>query len=394
MREFALEVYFSRWEAAARHHLSASDSESLSLHELLAMADADDRGQWQNLSFGYTPPRGSPALRGTIASDYRGATADTVLCFSGAQEAIHAVMHALLGPDDHAIVITPNYQAMETIPLKICAVSGVGLDPHAGWALDINAVADALRPNTRLVAINFPNNPTGKILEHDKFEALIALCRRHGIWLFSDEVYRLIERDPHLRLPHAVDAYERGISLGALSKSYGLPGLRLGWIACRDAAMLQRMEQVKHYLSICNPAACEILARIALKASARILRRNQSIAAANCRLLGAFFADHRDVFDWYVPDGGVMGYPRYTGSEGVEAFCRRLIEKDGILLLPSSIFRSDLLPTPQDRFRIGFGRRDFADALAAMDDSLRRSGRAGRRLRRGRSSDLSSSAAD
>ncbi len=215
-RDFALEVYFSRWQASARHHLTASNSETLTLAELLALASPGDRQAWERLALGYGDPRGSDRLRRAIAAGYAQASAETVLCFAGAQEAIHTAMHALLGPDDHAVVVLPNYQSTETIPSGLCAVSGVALDPARGWTLDIDAVAAALRPNTRLIAINFPNNPTGKILERDRFDALVALCRRRGIWLFSDEVYRLIERDAALRLPAAVDAFELGLSLGGL----------------------------------------------------------------------------------------------------------------------------------------------------------------------------------
>jgi aspartate/methionine/tyrosine aminotransferase len=372
MRDFALEVYFSQWEFVARHHLTASDSETLTLGELLALADAEDRRGWETLRLGYADPRGGAGLRATIAAGYDGLTAEAILCTTGAQEGLYAAMHALLGRDDHAIVVTPNYQSAETIPVGLSAVTGVALDPTDKWSLDIDAVARAIRPNTKLVSINFPNNPTGKILETDRFEALVALCRRHGIWLFSDEVYRLIERDPAKRLPAAVDVYERGISLGTLSKSYGLPGLRVGWIACRDRALLQRMERVKHYLSICTGAPCEVLAQIALKSGDRILSRNRGIAAENIGLLTGFLEDYADLFDWYVPDGGVVGYPRYKGVEGVEAFCARLIEDSGIMLLPASIYRSDLQRTPTDRFRIGFGRVDFAPGLEAMRASIAR----------------------
>jgi aspartate/methionine/tyrosine aminotransferase len=274
--------------------------------------------------------------------------------------------------DDHAIVVTPNYQSVETIPLAICAVTGIGLDPLRNWALDIDSIAAAIRPNTKLVSINFPNNPTGKILERDRFDALVALCRLHGVWLFSDEVYRLIEREPALRLPAAADVYELGISLGGMSKSYGLPGLRIGWICCRDHGLLDRMERVKNYLSICNAGPCEILARIALRASDRILARNRQIAAGNVQLLTAFFEAYPTLFDWSVPDGGVVGYPRYNGGEGVETFCERLIQEDGIMLLPSSIYRSELQRGPADRFRIGFGRSDLANGLDALRASLDR----------------------
>lgn len=370
--DFALAVYFSRRNSATRHHLTASECETMTLADVLAMADAEDRDRWDALQLSYTDPRGARWLRQTIATGYDAATDDTVLCFAGAQEGIHVAMHAILDRDAHAIIVTPNYQSTETIPLGLCAVSGVALDPAHGWALDLERLAKAIRPNTRLISINFPNNPTGKILERERFDALVELCRRHGIWLFSDEVYRLIERDPAMRLPPAVDAYERGISLCVMSKAYGMPGLRIGWIACRDRALLQRMERIKHYLSICNAAPCELLAQIALKAGEHILARNRRIAAGNIALLNEFFTAHADRFDWYVPDGGVLGFPRYKGGEGVDAFCDRLLTESGVLLLPASIYRSDLLPTPDDRFRIGFGRSDLARGLKAMRADLDR----------------------
>jgi len=372
MRDFELVAYFARWDSAARHHLTASDCETLSLAHLLTMADAEDGERWATLRLGYNDPRGAAWLRRTIATGYDCATEDSVLCFAGAQEGIHAAMHALLDRDDHAIVVTPNYQSTETIPMGLCEVSGVALDPARRWALDIEQVAAAIRSNTKLISINFPNNPTGKILERDRFDALVALCRRHGIWLFSDEVYRLIERDPSLRLPPAVDIYERGISLSVMSKSYGLPGLRIGWIACRDRQLLQRMERIKHYLSICNAAPSEVLAQIALKGSDAILSRNRRIVARNIALLSDFFEPRADRFDWYVPDGGVVGYPRYKGLEGVETFCSRLLAESGVLLLPASTYRSDLLPTPTDRFRIGFGRADLDRGLEALRTGLDR----------------------
>jgi aspartate/methionine/tyrosine aminotransferase len=369
-RDFALEVYFSRWQKAARHHLTASDSETLSLAELLALARAEDRAAFEQLALGYGDPSGGERLRRAIAAFYAETGTETVLCFSGAQEAIHTAMHALLGPDDHAVVVLPNYQSTETIPAGLSSVSGVALDPARGWTLDIDAVAGALRANTRLIAINFPNNPTGKILERDRFEALVALCRRRGLWLFSDEVYRLIERDTALRLPAAVDAYERGISLGGLSKSFGLPGLRIGWIACRDPALLQRMERIKHYLSNCIAAPSEMLAAIALEAGDRILARNRRIAADNIALLRHFFDAHGEILHWYVPDGGVVGFPRYRGADGVDSFCARLIERHGVLLLPASVYRSELARIPGDRFRIGFGRSDLAAGLDALGAAL------------------------
>jgi aspartate/methionine/tyrosine aminotransferase len=366
MRDFALEVFFSRWEFAAKFNMAASDSESMTLAELLALAHPHDRAAFENLKLGYTETFGAPALRALIAKTYDTLAAEQILCCAGAEEAIYIAMRVLLHPGDHAIVITPNYQAAETLPLDICEVSGVALDIERQWNLDVDRLRAALRPNTKLISINFPNNPTGKIISRACFDAIIDLCRARGIWLFSDEVYRLIERDPAQRLPQAVDAYERGISLNVMSKAYGLAGLRIGWLACKDPALLLKFERYKHFLSICNSAPSEVLACIALQASDTLLARNRNLVRANLAVLNAFFGDYTHLFDWREPDGGCIGFIRYLGADGVEEFTRRLIEEAGVLFLPSSIYRSELGAVPKNCLRVGFGRAHVPLGIAAL----------------------------
>ena len=365
MRDFALEVHFSRWEFKARHNLAGSEAEGWLLSELLAMADAEERAAFSDLRLGYTETFGAPALRAEIARSYDTVQPDQLLCFAGAEEAIYVAMQVLLAPGDHAIVLTPNYQAVETLPLDRCAVTGVPLEQQRGWELDLDKVRAALLPNTRLISINFPNNPTGRILPQATFAALVDLCREHGIWLFSDEVYRLLERDPTMRLPQAVDAYERGISLNVMSKAYGLPGLRIGWLACRDRSFLIRCERFKHYLSICNAGPSELLALIALKAREPILARNLAIIDRNLGVLDDFFGEFPALFDWRRPDGGCVGCVGYLGGDGVETFTARLVEEAGVFLLPASIYRSELTHVPTDFFRIGFGRAALPEGIAA-----------------------------
>ncbi|OCO99002.1 MULTISPECIES: pyridoxal phosphate-dependent aminotransferase [unclassified Ensifer] len=369
--DFRLETHFSRWEFNARHHMTASDSQTISMSELLALADDEDSAAWESVTLGYTETYGAPALRAAIAATYEGLSAADILCFAGAEEGLYCAMLALLGPEDHAIVTVPNYQSMETLPVTIAgAVTGVPLRPENNWRLDIADVRAALKPNTRLICVNFPNNPTGAIADQQTFAALAALCAERGIDLFSDEVYRGLERDPALRLPQAAELFDRGISLNVMSKAYGLPGLRIGWIACRDHALLERMEKMKHYLSICNSRPSEVLATIALKARAVILERNRALVSANLEKLGAFFAEYPDLYEWRAPDGGCVGFARYLGADGVETHCRRLVEEAGVLLLPSSLFVSDLLPVATDRFRVGFGRKDIEIGLDAWRQHL------------------------
>jgi aspartate/methionine/tyrosine aminotransferase len=369
--DFRLETYFSRWEFAARHNLAASDAQSMRLDELLALASPADRHGFESLHLGYTQTYGAPALREAIADTYAVRDPDDILCFAGAEEGLYIAMRVLLASEDHAIVVTPNYQSAETVAAATCAVTGVALDPDDHWSLDIDRIAAAIRPATRVISINFPHNPTGKILERDRFDALVALCRHHGIWLFSDEVYHSLGAPGTNHLPHAADVYERGVSLGVMSKAYGLPGLRIGWIACADRSLLQRMERYKHYVSICNSGPSEQLALIALKARDAILARNGAIVARNLDRLDAFFAQWPDRFDWRRPDGGCVAYPRYLGAEGVDAFAADLVERAGVLLLPAANYRSELTPTPPNHFRIGFGRTDCAEALEAFGAHLR-----------------------
>ncbi|MEM6482259.1 MAG: pyridoxal phosphate-dependent aminotransferase [Pseudomonadota bacterium] len=368
--DFRLETHFSRWEFNAKYHLCASDAESMSLSDLLAFASDADQTAFENMSLGYTETFGAPDLREAIAATYRRQTSDNILCFAGASEGIFAANHAILEPGDHAIVVTPNYQSHETLPLAIGSATGVPLDATEGWQLDVDRVVAAVRPETRLVTINFPHNPTGAILSPDRYEALIALCRHHGLYLLHDEIFHGLGPSGAAHLPFAADIYERGLSLGVMSKAYGLPGLRIGWIACQDKALLSRLERLKHYLSICNSGPSERLALIGLKARDAILARNCEIVDENLPLWEAFFAHHSALFDWQPPQGSCMAFPRYKGPNGVEAFAHDLVENCGVLLLPASIYCSELGDTPKDRFRIGLGRRGLSEGLAAMNAHL------------------------
>ena len=367
--DFRLEVHLGRWEFAARHHLTASDAESLSVAEVLGEEGLAELG---TLRLGYTPTWGTDPLREAVAATYAEVAPDDVLVFAGAEEAMFWALQELVGPGEHAIVTVPNYQSMETVTLGTgAAVSGLPLDPARGWALDLDLLASLLRPETRLVAVNFPNNPTGAVPDPGTFRALVALCEQRGVRLFSDEVYRGLEARPESALPQAADLSPTALSLGVMSKAYGLPGLRIGWLACRDRALLGRLETRKHYTSICSSAPSELIATAALRRGAEIRARNRAIIDANLPVFAAFFAEWPGLFAWAPPQAGCVCFPRYLGDDGVETFCRELVEQAGVVLLPASIFASALAPVPADRFRIGVGRAAPEPALAALADFLR-----------------------
>jgi aspartate/methionine/tyrosine aminotransferase len=366
--DFRLEVYLGKWEFAARHHLTASDAQTLTVAEVLGH---DGLEELAALPLGYTPTSGGDALREAIAGTYDACDPEDVLVFAGAEEAMFWALQEMVGPGDHAIVTVPNYQSMETLPVATgAAVSGLALRPEDGWALDLDALTALLRPSTKLVAVNFPNNPTGALPDPATWERLIALCDERGIRLFSDEVYRGLEPAGTAPLPQAADRSATALSLGVMSKAYGLPGLRIGWLACRDRALLARLETRKHYTSICNAGPSELIATHALRKRERITARNRAIIDANLPLFDAFFGEHAALFEWEHPQAGCVCFPRYLGADGVERFCHDLVEQAGVVLLPAGIYASALGDAPGDRFRIGVGRAGPEPALAAFGDFL------------------------
>jgi aspartate/methionine/tyrosine aminotransferase len=369
--DFKLEVHFSRWEFAARYHLTASDAETITLAELLALGSEEDRSRFASQPLGYTPTWGSPQLLEAVADIYTQLGPEHVLGFTGAEEAMFWALQELVGPGDHAIVTVPNYQSMETLVLSTDAsVDALPLRAEKDWALELDVLEGLLRPNTKLVAVNFPNNPTGAVPDQASFRRLVEICEENSIRLFSDEVFRGLELDSSTTLPQAADISATAISLNVMSKSYGLPGLRIGWLASRDRALLERLERRKHYTSICSSGPSEQLAVIALHASETLLSRNREIIARNIPSFNEFFARWPEHFDWRPPTGGCIAFPRLTTGESTDTFCERLVETSGVLLLPAGVYQSQLAPVPTDRFRIGVGRRDPEPALQAFDSFL------------------------
>jgi aspartate/methionine/tyrosine aminotransferase len=362
--DFTLERYFARWEFAVRHLLCASDVEAYRLPELLELADDDARHRWEALSLGYTESSGLPALREEIARFYDGITADDVLTFAGAEEAVFLAMHATLGPGDHAVVAWPAYQSLYEVARSIGAdVTLIPLSP-ADWSLDVDAVAAAIRPTTRIVVVNSPHSPTGAQLAPDQFARLASIAELHGVWLFSDEVYRFLEHGAP-PLPPAASLSPRALSLGVMSKAFGLAGLRIGWLATRDGPLRARLAGLKDYTTICNSAPSEVLSLIALRARDRVLARSRGIIATNLSRLDAFFAEHSDRLSWIRPRAGSVGFPKLAGAD-IDSFAATLVQREGVLLLPASQFGY-----PGNHFRLGYGRADMSQALDGLARHLR-----------------------
>jgi aspartate/methionine/tyrosine aminotransferase len=365
-RPFALERYFAAHEFTAAHLLSASDCESLGLPELLALADGETRALWDGLRLGYTESQGHPLLREEVARLYESiGPADSLL--AAPEELIFLAMQALLAPGDHVIATYPGYQSLYALAESLgCQVTRWAFAPVGnGWALDMDFLADHLTDQTRLLVINFPHNPTGHLVRRDELETIIALARRHGTYLFSDEMYRLLELDTAARLPSACDRYERALTLSGLSKAFGLPGLRLGWIATQDRELLGQLAVLHDYTTICNSAPSEILGLIAIRAREHILQRNLALVRTNLDGATRFFASHEEIFRWLPPQAGSVAFPQWLGEGTVERFCAEAMAHTDVMIVPGSMFEFE-----GGHFRIGLGRADFPAALARVDDYL------------------------
>jgi aspartate/methionine/tyrosine aminotransferase len=361
--DFTLERYFARWEFAVKYVLCASDAEPVAMADLLAMADDDSLRRWQSLKLGYTESLGLPALREEIATLYRGLEADDVLTFAGAEEGVFLAMHAMLQPGDHAVVVWPAYQSLYEVAKSIGAqITLVPLNPR-DWSLDVDAVAASMRPNTRVIVTNFPHSPTGAQISGDQLARLISIAELHGAHLFSDEVYRFLEHSA-APLPPAAELSERALSLGVMSKAFGMAGTRIGWIAARDRALRARIAALKDYTTICSAAPSEILSLIALRRREKIVGDVKQIIVANLRRLDAFFRRHDAHFRWVRPKAGSVCFPEYLGGD-VDDFAARLVEQKGVLLLPASQFGYS-----GNHFRLGYGRQDMPEALERLEEFL------------------------
>jgi aspartate/methionine/tyrosine aminotransferase len=363
---FKIERYFARYEFNVDYVLCGSDCESMAIEDLLALEpDAADR--FHRVWLGYTESQGSPPLRREICKLYRNLKPEQVLVHTGAEEAIFLFMHATLSAGDHVIVHWPCYQSLVEVARSIgCEVTLWIADEESGWALDPDELQQIIKSNTRVVVINTPHNPTGYLMPEDTFRETSHIAAETGLIFFSDEVYRESEYRVEDRLPAACDFGEHTVSLGVMSKTFGLPGLRIGWIATQNEEVYKSMAVLKDYTTICNSAPAEYLAELALRHREVLVERTRNTLLSNLNLLDPFFERHDDRFAWQRPKAGSIGFPTLLG-EDVEAFCDSLVKTAGVLLLPGTVYDD-----PGNHFRIGFGRKNLPEAIGRLKDFLQR----------------------
>jgi aspartate/methionine/tyrosine aminotransferase len=362
---FRIEEYMGKHEFSAKYLLSSSDAESVTIEEILSLEPGAHDAFLKHWC-GYTESPGAPWLREVLAKIYKTIHADQVVVGSAAEEAIFLFYHTLLTPQDHAIVETPCYESALTLPKSTgAAVSEWRRKSEDAWAHDIGALEAMIRPNTRALYINTPHNPTGLLMSPEIFRRVLELASNHNIYVFSDEVYRELEHHPGTRLPAACDLYDRAISLSSVSKSYGLPGLRLAWLASHDKELLRKIISLKHYTTICSSAPSEFLTAVAFRHRQKFMDRNLQIVLSNLQLLTAFFARHNNLFEWTPPNAATIGFARFKPQQDVHEWCESLVRDVGVLLLPGTVYDEP------GHVRFGYGRKNMPESLAQFEAYLK-----------------------
>lgn len=370
MKDFKLECYFGLYEFTAPYLLTQSDCESMTTEELLAM-EPGAKEAYLNQWLGYTETWGDPELREIIAGLYRNMDQQNILVFHGAQEAIFAYMNVLLEPGDHMIAMYPNYQSAYEVANSVpdCSFSKWYLrDDGEKWVIDFDQLEQLIQPNTKIIAVNSPNNPTGYTFTNDEIKTLCDICEKHDIYLFSDEVYKGLEMDGEKR-DWMADHYRKCVSLGVMSKSYGLAGLRVGWLASADVQLLERIVKFKHYMSICDSAPSEFLSKVALRHSDALLLRSRKIIESNLKTAEAFFDRYSDLFATRPISCGPVAFHKLLSDMPVKDFCQMAVDKKGVLLLPADIYDME-----GQYFRMGYGRKNMPEALEKFDEFLMENG--------------------
>jgi aspartate/methionine/tyrosine aminotransferase len=317
----------------------------------------------------YGEHRGRIRLREIIAADGEGLKPDDVLVTTGAAGALFIISTALLRPQDHLVVVRPNYATNLETPRAIgCQITLIDLTFEDGFRIDLDRVAAAITPATRLISVTCPHNPTGVMLTEAELGGLVEIARERGCRLLVDETYRDLSFDPPL--PVAASLGEHVISVASLSKAYGVPGIRSGWLVTKDPALQELFLAAREQIGICGSVIDEWVAEQVLEQRGALLARTLAEMRRRRDLVSDWMAGE-DLLEWVKPSGGVVCFPRMTAEPpgGTEAFYRRLLEDHGAYVGPGHWFEM-----PDTYFRLGYGwptAEELSAGLAAISAALR-----------------------
>ncbi len=363
---FALERWLTTYENQVDFDIAESGIYPITTRELLEYQAPEDRAKTVNrlldLRLGYSEAPGTRALRTLIAETYRGTTPDEVLVTTGAIEANYVLFNVLLEAGDHVVAVAPAYQQLLSVPVAIgCEVSRweVTQGEDGAFRFDLDALERLVTPRTRLIVLNTPHNPTGAMLSEAELRRVYELAEAVNAWVMADEAYRWLtvpEGDPPA--PPIRDLGELGISVGTLSKPFGLPGLRIGWIA-GPPDLITACWAARDYVSLSPGKLNDALAVIALRHRDALLERTREIVALNMECARSWFAANSDLVGWQPPRGGLLALMTYALDIPSLELANGLAEEASVMLAPGSVFNIE------HHLRIGIGQEPdiFAEGL-------------------------------
>lgn len=374
IKNFKLERYFAKYEFSTEYLLSSSDCDGFAMKDILAHANNKELKLWENLTLGYTESLGSQLLREAISPFYNNAPIEDIIVGSPG-ELNFITMNLLLKASDHVIIISPSYQSLYEVAKSIgCEISFWKPNTEnrsraefdaANWEYDPADLAKLVKENTKLIIINFPHNPTGSYLLRSELLKIVEIAKKQDCYLFSDEMYHKLMIGEMEELPPVYTLYEKGISLWGTSKSFGMAGLRTGWIVSQNQKLIKEIEAYKDYLSICSSAPSEILSIIALNHIKDFLPHNTQKIRKNITLFKEFTDSHSRLFNFILPKAGSTAFVGLNIEESSMDFSERLVQKSGIMTLPAEMFEYD-----GKYIRVGFGRKIMPEVLEKLYDYL------------------------
>lgn len=362
---FALERWMTTWEMKVEYDLTESGILPLTVNDLLAFEPTEKRAtildQLLNTRLGYSEAPGSLALRRALAATYRNTGPEHVLVTTGAIEANFLLFNTLLEPGDHVVAVYPAYQQLYSVPRAIgCDVSLWPIRAEAGFRYDLDALERLVTPRTKLIVLNTPHNPTGALLSADELRRVYALAESVGAWVHGDEAYRWLTMPGGEALASPVrELGDRGISVGTLSKPFGLPGLRIGWLVA-PAEVVAECWAMRDYISLSPGKLNDALAVLALRHRDAIVARNHEIVARNLATARRWFAEHADIVSWTEPRAGLLAMLDYRLDIPARDFADRLAAEYSVMLAPGTAFGYE------HHLRLGLGQDPaiFAEGLA------------------------------
>ncbi|MDA8575193.1 pyridoxal phosphate-dependent aminotransferase [Alphaproteobacteria bacterium] len=366
MSHQSLQDFFDSAPAlAADHNLSASAAEPLTEAELLAFdPSASDKLAAARLTY---PERYGPEwMREKVAAKYDGLTPANILLSSGLEEALGMLFLAMVEPGDRIIVMNPCYPPQRSIPVwRGAEVITWDSRVDLGWMPDLDELRDLLKQPTKAVVVTLPQNPTGFMPDAAWLAELVEIVQGAGAYLISDEIYSGLSASETPRFPNLVCRYEKAVTLHGLSKIYGLPGLRVGWMAIRDQALVDGVHQIKNLFNAYFPVPVEIMAEIALQNETALVARTNTILKECIDTASQFFAKHGNLFDWQAPTQGSISFPRWTGPGGAKELSDRLLIEHKLVFAPSTCFQKG-----DEHLRLCLARKDVKPGLERLAKAL------------------------